>query len=55
MVIDIDRRTLEEIKKVVNDKLPQWLLNNTTEFASAAAILEWCFDGIEKVEKELNK
>lgn len=55
MVMEIDEITLNDIKRVVNDKLPQWLLNNTTEFASAAAILEWCFDGIEKVEKELNK
>ena len=49
MAIDI----IDVKQFVKSDKFSQFLLNNTTDFTTAAFILQTLFEKIEEVEKEM--
>jgi hypothetical protein len=43
----------DEIKALIeSDKFIQFLLNNTTNFSTAAAILTFCYNGLEAAQSE---
>lgn len=53
MYINID---LDKVEQFINsDKFSQFLLNNTTDFGTAAAILQFCWDGLAAARSEANE
>ena len=54
--VQIDREVLEEVEATVtSDKFAQYLLSNTTNFASAAFILETLLGAIDEAKEKLNE
>lgn len=53
--VEIDREILDEVEATVtNEKFAQYLLSHTTEFASAAFIMQTLLDAIDKAKEGLN-
>ena len=50
MELSVDINDIEEFVK--SDKFSQFLLNNTTEFSTAAFVLQTLFDKIDELKGE---
>ena len=49
MEMSVDIRNVKEF--VESDKFSQFLLNNTTDFGTAAFVLQACFDRLRAIEE----
>ena len=53
--VTIDMEVLEEVEATVtSDKFAQYLLSNTTNFASAAFILQTLLNAIDEAKEKMN-
>ena len=53
--VKIDMEVLEEVEATVtNDKFAQYLLSNTTDFATAAFILQTLLNAIDEAKEKMN-
>lgn len=53
--VKIDREVLEEVERTVtSDKFAQYLLSNTTNFATAVFILETLLSAIDEAKEKLS-
>lgn len=56
LTVTIDREVLDEVEATVtNDGFAQYLLSHTTEFASAAFIMQTLLDAINEAREKLNE
>ena len=54
--VTIDREVLDEVEATVtNDGFAQYLLSHTTEFASAAFIMQTLLNAINEAREKLNE
>ena len=54
--VEIDREILDEVEATVtHEKFAQYLLSHTTEFASAAFIMQTLLDAIDEAKEKLNE
>lgn len=54
--VEIDREILEEVEATVtDDKFAQYLLSHTTQFASAAFILEALLKALDSAKEKMNE
>ena len=53
--VQIDREVLDEVEATVTDKsFAQYLLSHTTDFVSAAFIMQTLLDAIDEAKEKLN-
>ena len=56
LTVTIDREVLDEVEATVtNDGFAQYLLSHTTEFASAAFIMQTLLNAINEAREKLNE
>lgn len=56
LTVTIDREVLDEVEATVtNDGFAQYLLSHTTEFASAAFIMQTLLNAIDEAKEKLNE
>ena len=54
--VQIDREVLDEVEATVtNDEFAQYLLSHTTDFCSAAFIMQTLLDAIDEAKEKLNE
>ena len=54
--VQIDREVLDEVEATVtNDEFVQYLLSHTTDFASAAFIIQTLLDAIDEAKEKINE
>ena len=54
--VQIDREVLDEVETTVtDDKFAQYLLSHTTDFASAAFIMQSLLNAIDEAKEKLNE
>ena len=54
--VQIDREVLDEVEATVtNDEFAQYLLSHTTEFATAAFIMQTLLDAVDEAKEKLNE
>ena len=53
--VQIDRKVLDEVEATVTDEsFAQYLLSHTTDFVSAAFIMQTLLDAIDEAKEKLN-